>query len=81
MNTVTKVPLLDLRRQPKDIDDEMRRAFDRVLTSGHYILGPEVEALEKACAEYCGTKHALGVSSGSDALIMALLAFNVGPGD
>ncbi|MCC6806223.1 MAG: DegT/DnrJ/EryC1/StrS family aminotransferase [Deltaproteobacteria bacterium] len=59
----------------------MRRAFDRVLTSGHYILGPEVEALEKACAEYCGTKHALGVSSGSDALIMALLALNVGPGD
>jgi dTDP-4-amino-4,6-dideoxygalactose transaminase len=78
---VTRVPLLDLRRQPKAIDDQMIAAFERVLKSGQYILGPEVEALEKSCAAYVGSKHALGVSSGSDALIMALMAYGIGQGD
>jgi dTDP-4-amino-4,6-dideoxygalactose transaminase len=78
---VNRVPLLDLRRQPKAIDDQMVASFERVLESGHYILGPEVEAFEKACAAYVGSRHALGVSSGSDALIVALMAYGIGAGD
>lgn len=78
---VNKVPLLDLRRVPTAIDEQMLRTFERVLKSGQYILGPEVDALEKECAAYCGTRFALGVSSGTDALIMALLAFDIGAGD
>jgi dTDP-4-amino-4,6-dideoxygalactose transaminase len=76
-----KVPLLDLRRHGKAVDDELREAFNRVLVSGHYILGPEVDTLEKECATYVGAKHAIGVSSGTDALLLALMALGVGPGD
>jgi dTDP-4-amino-4,6-dideoxygalactose transaminase len=75
-----KVPLLDLRRDTS-LDTELEAAFRRVLQSGHYILGPEVDAFEKACAEYVGAKHALGVSSGTDALLLALMARDIGPGD
>jgi dTDP-4-amino-4,6-dideoxygalactose transaminase len=78
---VDKVPLLDLRRVPESLDNQMIDTFTRVLKSGQYILGPEVEGLEKECAAYCGTKHALGLSSGTDALIVALLALGIGPGD
>ncbi len=78
---IDKVPLLDLRRVPETLDRAMIDAFTRVLTSGQYILGAEVEALERESAAYCRTPHALGVSSGTDALIVALLALGIGAGD
>jgi len=78
---VDRVPLLDLRRVPESLDNAMIETFSRVLKSGQYILGPEVEALERESAAYCQTKHALGVSSGTDAIIVALLALGIGAGD
>lgn len=76
-----RVPLLDLRRVDPALDEELSGAFQRVLKSGHYILGPEVDALEQECARYIGTKHALGVSSGTDALLLAFMALGIGTGD
>lgn len=81
MTTHTKVPLLDLTRTEPSLLAELREAFERVLRSGQYIMGPELTAFESECAAFIGTKHALGVSSGTDALILALMALDVGPGD
>jgi dTDP-4-amino-4,6-dideoxygalactose transaminase len=81
VTSVTRVPLLDLRRSPPGLDDELARAFARVLESGHYILGPEVDAFEAECAAYVGARHAIAVSSGTDALLVALMALGVGAGD
>src|SRR3954464_10334412 len=75
------VPLLDLKTQYSAIRDEVREALDRVIESQHFILGPEVEALEREVAEYSQCRFAVGVSSGTDALLAALMAFNIGPGD
>lgn len=75
------VPLLDLKAQYGPIRDEIRAAIDRVCDAQHFILGPEVQALEEETAKYCGSKFAVGVSSGTDALLAALIAAGVGPGD
>jgi dTDP-4-amino-4,6-dideoxygalactose transaminase len=76
-----KVPLLDLKAQYATIRDEMREAVDRVLEGQQFIMGPEVPALEKAVADYVGARHGIGMSSGTDALLAALMALDVGPGD
>jgi dTDP-4-amino-4,6-dideoxygalactose transaminase len=77
----TSTPLLDLRRQHAALESELKEAFARVLSSGAYILGPETTAFEKESAEALGATHAIAVSSGTDALLLALMALNVGPGD
>jgi dTDP-4-amino-4,6-dideoxygalactose transaminase len=75
------VSLFDLKAQNGGLEPELREAFLRVLRSGHFILGPEVEKFERALAEFTGAKHALGVSSGTDAILLALMALGIGPGD
>jgi len=75
------VPLLDLKKQYQQIKAEILAVTQEVYESQYFILGPRVEALEKEIAAYCGVKHAVGVSSGTDALIIALMAAGVGPGD
>ncbi len=75
------VPLLDLKRQYQPLRNEIREAIDRVCDSQYFILGPEVEAFEREAAEALGVDHAVGVSSGTDALLAALMALDVGPGD
>lgn len=76
-----KVPLLDLQAQYAAIRSEVRDAIDRVCDAQHFILGPEVAALEAEVATFCGARFAIGVSSGTDALLMALMALGIGPGD
>ncbi|MBE9506086.1 MAG: DegT/DnrJ/EryC1/StrS family aminotransferase [Chloroflexi bacterium] len=76
-----RIPLTDLAAQYAGIKDEIDGAVRRVISSGSFILGPEVEAFEQEMAAYCGTSHAVGVASGTDALQLALLACGVGPGD
>ena len=79
--TKTNVPLLDLVAQYKDIKPEMDAAIQRVLDSGHFILGPEVTAVEKEVADYLDVAHGIGLASGTDALILALRALDIGKGD
>lgn len=75
------VKLLDLQAQYAPIREEIRAAIDTVCDSQSLVLGPHVEQFEKHLAEYCQVKHAVGVSSGSDALLCSLMALDIGPGD
>jgi dTDP-4-amino-4,6-dideoxygalactose transaminase len=76
-----KVPFLDLRAAYLELKSEIDAAIARVLDSGWYILGEEVDAFESEYATYCEAKHAIGVANGLDALHLSLLALDVGPGD
>ena len=76
-----KVPLLDLKAQYDSIRDEVRPVLDEIFESQAFILGPKVEECESAIAHYCACAHAIGVSSGTDALLIALRAEGIGPGD
>ncbi|MCL4279588.1 MAG: DegT/DnrJ/EryC1/StrS family aminotransferase, partial [Ignavibacteriaceae bacterium] len=76
-----KVPLLDLKPQYQSLKKELDDAILRVAESQHFILGPEVEKMEKEFCEYLHCKHAIGVSSGTDALLLALMAIDIKPGD
>jgi dTDP-4-amino-4,6-dideoxygalactose transaminase len=76
-----RIPLFDLHRQKARLGGELHRRLDAVLAHGQFILGPEVEELEQRLARYAGVKHVIGVSSGRDALMIALMAMGVKPGD
>lgn len=76
-----RIPLLDLVAQHRVIRDEVLEAMLRVVDSQAFVLGDEVEALERELAAYCGARFAIGCASGTDALFLALLALGIGPGD
>ena len=78
---IQQVPLLDLKRQYTELCDEMAAALRSVSDSGMFVLGPEVKKLEQSLADYCQVEHAVGCASGSDALLLALMACDIGPGD
>ena len=78
---IKSVPLLDVREHTREVRAELDRAIARVLDHGRFILGPEVELLERQMAALCGTRFAVGCASGSDALLLALMALNTAPGD
>lgn len=75
------IPFIDLRAQQARIRDGLDASMARVLDHGQYIMGPEVAALESTLAAYCGVEHALGCANGTDALILALMALDIGKGD
>lgn len=76
-----KVPFLDLKAQYFELKEELDAAYYRVMESGWYILGKEVEAFEADFAEYCGVKHCVGVGNGLEALHLIIRAYGIGPGD
>src|SRR5437868_5616463 len=75
------VPLLDVNAQNHPLEAEFTAAFHRVFKSGHFIMGAEVAAFEEEIAKLVSAKHALGISSGTDAILLALMALGIGPGD
>ncbi|MDA8854507.1 aminotransferase class I/II-fold pyridoxal phosphate-dependent enzyme, partial [Gammaproteobacteria bacterium] len=76
-----KVPFVSISRQYKFLRKEFTEAFDEIGLSGQYIMGDTLDNFEKEIADYCGTKYALGVANGSDALFLALKAMDIGEGD
>ncbi len=76
-----RVPLLDLSEQYRALAEPIRAQLDEVLASQSFILGPKVAAFEEAIRGYCGSPHAIGVSSGTDTLLAILMAMEIGPGD
>ena len=75
------VPFVDLKTQYARLKPQIAEAIQEVLDDGRYILGPAVTKLESELAEYCGVRHAISCSSGTDAIIMPLIAYGIGPGD
>ncbi|MBA2434076.1 MAG: DegT/DnrJ/EryC1/StrS family aminotransferase [Verrucomicrobiota bacterium] len=76
-----RVPLLDLSEQYRLLAEPIRQELDEILRTQSFILGPKVEEFERALADYCGVRHAIGVSSGTDALLDILMAMEIGPND
>jgi len=81
MTDLSPIPFLDLKAQQARIKDDLKRRVDRVFEHCQFVLGPEVAELEAALAAFCGASHCVGVSSGTDALQIALMAEGIGPGD
>ena len=81
MSEEINVPLLDLRAQYDTIRDEIEPILRDVVESQWFVMGPKVADFEQAVAEYCGAEHAVGCASGSDSLLLALMASDIGPGD
>lgn len=81
MTDARPIPILDLTRYDAELKRDIARAVEEVFATGRFVLGPANEAFEKALAETLGVRHVLGVSSGTDALLVSLMALNVGPGD
>ena len=79
--TESRINLFDLQRQRARLESDIRRRMDAVLAHGQFVLGPEVEQIEQKLAAFAGTGHAIGVSSGRDALMIAMMAMGVKPGD
>lgn len=79
--TSMRIPFLDLKSANLEQEAELESAFRRVLHSGSYVLGAEVEAFEQDFARYCGARHAIGVANGLDAIFLILKACGIGPGD
>ena len=75
------IPFLDMKEPYRELKDECDAAYRRVMESGWYVLGSEVEAFEQEFAQYCGTKHCIGVGNGLEALHLILRAMGIGPGD
>ncbi len=75
------VPQIDFNQQNKELLPEFRAAFERVVTSGQFILGNQVASFETALAQFCHAQHAIGLSSGTDALLVAMMALGIGAGD
>lgn len=75
------IPFIDLKTQYAALKDDIHAAIDGVLNKGTYIMGPEVKALEQALAQFTGASECIAVASGTDALLIALMALGVGPGD
>ena len=80
-NHSSGVPILDLKRQPAELREQIIASLTRVCDGGGFVLGPDVTELEKGIADYCRVEHAVGCASGSDALLLALMAFDIGAGD
>ncbi len=78
---ISPVPLLDVNRQYQPLRQELLAAIARVCDSGRFVLGPDCETLEKSLAEYCQAPYGIACASGSDALLLALMAYDIGPGD
>src|ERR1700757_5244023 len=76
-----RVPLLDLSEQYRSLAEPIRAEIEQVLSSQRFILGPKVQEFEQAIAEFCHAPFAIGVSSGTDALLAILMALGIGPGD
>jgi len=78
---VTHVPFVDLRAQARELHDEFHEVFESVTSRAAYTMGPELKEFEAAFADFCEAKHCVGVSSGTDAVRLALQVAGVGPGD
>src|SRR5258708_19717294 len=81
MTDAVHVPFLDVHAAYRELRDELDAACRRVMDSGIYILGPEVDAFEASFARYCGATHCVGVANGLDALHLILRAYGIGEGD
>src|SRR2546425_9496089 len=79
--TVSPVPMLDVTRENTRLGEEIVEALAEVCRSGAFVHGPACGKLEQAVAEFCGVEHAIGCASGSDALLLPLMALGIGPGD